>query len=195
MAKVSTAKQNFTAGELTQRLFGRTDLGRYDNGATTVENFLVQPHGGLTRRPGTKYVAGVKTSSAKTRIIRFQFNVEQVYIIEMGNNYMRFFKDGGQIIDGSSNPIELATTYTTAQIADVKFAQTADVMYLVHPSHPPRKLTRTSHIAWTINDVVLKRGAMLDPNTTTTTLIASARTGNVNIRHQLVCLPQVMLVV
>ena len=181
MAKVSTAKQNFTAGELTQRLFGRTDLGRYDNGATTVENFLVQPHGGLTRRPGTKYVAGVKTSSAKTRIIRFQFNVEQVYIIEMGNNYMRFFKDGGQIIDGSSNPIELATTYTTAQIADVKFAQTADVMYLVHPSHPPRKLTRTSHIAWTINDVVLKRGAMLDPNTTTTTLIASARTGNVNI--------------
>ena len=181
MAKVSTAKQNFTAGELTQRLFGRTDLGRYDNGASAVENFLVQPHGGLTRRPGTKYVAAVKSSAAKTRIIRFQFNVEQVYIIEMGNNYMRFYKDGGQIVDGSSNAIELTTTYTTAQIADVKFAQTADVMYLVHPAHPPRKLTRTSHTAWTINDVVLKRGAMLDQNTTTTTLIASARTGNVNI--------------
>ena len=65
MAKVSAAKQNFTAGELTQRLFGRTDLGRYDNGATTVENFLVQPHGGLSRRPGTRYIAEVKTSSAK----------------------------------------------------------------------------------------------------------------------------------
>ena len=81
MAKVSAAKQNFTAGELTQRLFGRTDLGRYDNGATTVENFLVQPHGGLSRRPGTRYVAAVKTSSAKTRLIRFQFNVEQLYAL------------------------------------------------------------------------------------------------------------------
>ena len=181
MAKVSAAKQNFTAGELTQRLFGRTDLGRYDNGATTVENFLVQPHGGLSRRPGTRYVAEVKTSSAKTRLIRFQFNVEQVYIIEMGNNYMRFFKDGGQIVDGSSNAIELTTTYTTAQVPDVKFAQTADVMYLVHPDHPPRKLTRTSHTSWSITDVALKRGAMLDPNITTTTLLANGRTGNVNI--------------
>ena len=181
MAKVSAAKQNFTAGELTQRLFGRTDLGRYDNGATTVENFLVQPHGGLSRRPGTRYVAAVKTSSAKTRLIRFQFNVEQVYIIEMGNNYMRFFKDGGQIVDGSSNAIELTTTYTTAQVPDVKFAQTADVMYLVHPAHPPRKLTRSSHTSWSITDVALKRGAMLDPNITTTTLLANGRTGNVNI--------------
>lgn len=181
MAKVSAAKQNFTAGELTQRLFGRTDLGRYDNGATTVENFLVQPHGGLSRRPGTRYIAEVKTSSAKTRLIRFQFNVEQVYVIEMGNNYMRFYKDGGQIVDGSSNAIELTTTYTTDQVPDVKFAQTADVMYLVHPAHPPRKLTRSSHTSWSITDVDLKRGAMLDPNITTTTLLANGRTGNVNI--------------
>ena len=181
MPKVSTAKQNFTAGELSPRLYGRTDLGRYDNGATVIENFLVQPHGGLTRRPGTEYVATVKTVADKTRLISFQYNVEQVYIIEMGNNYMRFYKDGGQIVDGSSNAIELATNYTTAQIANVKFAQTADIMYLVHPDHPPRKLTRSSHTSWSIADVDLQRGAMLDPNTTTTTLIASARTGNVNI--------------
>tara|TARA_R100000781_G_scaffold34593_1_gene24822 strand:- start:933 stop:3515 length:2583 start_codon:yes stop_codon:yes gene_type:complete len=180
MAKVSTAKQNFTAGELSPRLYGRTDLGRYDNGATTVENFLIQPHGGLTRRPGTKYVAEVKSSSAKTRLIRFQFNVEQSYIIEIGNNYMRFYKDGGQIVD-SGSAVEISTSYTTAEIPDLKFAQTADVMYIVHPSHPPRKLTRSSHTSWTIADVVLKRGAMLDENATTTTLIANGRTGNVNI--------------
>ena len=39
MAKITAAKQNFTAGELSPRLFGRTDLGRYDNGASTIENF------------------------------------------------------------------------------------------------------------------------------------------------------------
>jgi len=181
MAKVSTAKQNFTAGELTERLFGRTDLGRYDNGAAAIENFLVQPHGGLSRRPGSKFVSAVKTSSAKTRLIRFQFNVEQVYIIEMGNTYIRFYKDGGQIVDGSSNAIEVTTGYTTAQLPNVKFAQTADVMYLVHPDHPPRKLTRSSHTAWTIADVDLKRGAMLDPNTTAITLLSNARSGNITI--------------
>ena len=62
MAKVTTAKQNFTAGELSPRLTGRTDLGRYDNGAQLIENFLVQPHGGLTRRPGTEFIREVKTS-------------------------------------------------------------------------------------------------------------------------------------
>ena len=54
MAKVTGAKQNFTAGELSPRLAGRTDLGRYDNGVKTLQNFLVQPHGGVTRRPGTR---------------------------------------------------------------------------------------------------------------------------------------------
>ena len=63
MPKVTLSKSNFTAGELTPRLFGRTDLGRYDNGAQTIQNFLVQPHGGLSRRPGTKFVREVKTSS------------------------------------------------------------------------------------------------------------------------------------
>ena len=87
MAKVTTAKQNFTAGEITPKLSGRTDLGRYDNAAQTIENFLVAPHGGLTRRPGTRFVREVKTSSAQTRLISFQFNVEQAYILEFGNQY------------------------------------------------------------------------------------------------------------
>ena len=57
MAKVSKAYSNFTAGELSPRLFGRTDIGRYENGAEVVENLLVQPHGGVTRRPGTQCIS------------------------------------------------------------------------------------------------------------------------------------------
>ena len=168
MAKVTTAKQNFTAGELSPRLTGRTDLGRYDNGAQLIENFLVQPHGGLTRRPGTEFIREVKTSSAKTRLIPFQFNVEQAYILEFGNQYFRVYKDGGIVVSGG-NPVEFATPYTTAQLDDIKFAQTADVMYIAHPDHAPRKITRTAHTAWTVSEVNLQRGAMLDTNLTTTT--------------------------
>jgi len=180
MAKITAAKQNFTSGEITPRLSGRTDLGRYDNAAQTIENFLVQPHGGLGRRPGTQFIREVKTSSAKTRLIPFQFNVEQAYILEFGNRYFRVYKDGGIVVSGG-NPVEFTTPYTTAQLDQIKFAQTADVMYIAHPSHAPRKLTRTSHTAWTINEVVLQRGAMLDQNLTTTTLTANGRTGSVTI--------------
>ena len=180
MAKITAAKQNFTSGEITPRLSGRTDLGRYDNAAQTIENFLVQPHGGLGRRPGTQFIREVKTSSAQTRLIPFQFNVEQAYILEFGNQYFRVYKDGG-IVVSSGSPVEFTTPYTTTQLDQIKFAQTADVMYIAHPSHAPRKITRTSHTAWTINEVVLQRGAMLDQNLTTTTLTANGRTSSVTI--------------
>ncbi len=180
MAKITAAKQNFTSGEITPRLTGRTDLGRYDNAAQLIENFLVQPHGGLGRRPGTQFVREVKTSSAQTRLIPFQFNVEQAYILEFGNQYFRVYKDGG-IVVSSGSPVEFTTPYTTAQLDQIKFAQTADVMYIAHPSHAPRKITRTAHTAWTVTEVDLQRGAMLDQNLTTTTLTANGRTGSVTI--------------
>ena len=181
MAKITAAKQNFTAGELSPRLFGRTDLGRYDNGASTIENFLIQPHGGLTRRPGTRFIRETKDSAKTSRLIPFQFNVEQAYILEFSEYCFRIYKDGGIIVDGSSNPIEVVHPYAEAQLSGIKFAQTADVMYLVHPDYAPRKITRTSHTNWTIEEVNLKRGAMGDTNLTDTTITASARTGTVTL--------------
>ena len=180
MPKVTLSKSNFTAGELTPRLFGRTDLGRYDNGAQTIQNFLVQPHGGLSRRPGTKFVREVKTSANEVRLIPFQFNVEQAYILEFGNNYFRIYKDGG-IVVSSGSPVEVATPYSTSDLAGLKFAQSADIMFLVHPNHAPRKITRTDHTAWTITEVDLQRGPMGDTNLTTTTLTANGRTGAVTV--------------
>ena len=182
MARSNYAFTNFTAGELSPRLNGRTDLTKYFNGCTTLENFLIHPHGGATRRPGTRHVAEVKSSAAQCRLIPFQFNVTQAYILEFGNNYFRIYKDGGQVTSGSpAAAVEVTTTYTTAQLADLKFAQSADVMYVTHPSKPVRKIARTSHTAWTITDVVFKRGPFLEENTTTTTLTASARTGSVTL--------------
>ena len=180
MPKVTLSKSNFTAGELTPRLFGRTDLGRYDNGAQIIQNFLVQPHGGLSRRPGTKFVREVKTSANEVRLIPFQFNVEQAYILEFGNNYFRIYKDGG-IVVSSGSPVEVATPYSTSDLAGLKFAQSADIMFLVHPNHAPRKITRTDHTAWTITEVDLQRGPMGDTNLTTTTLTANGRTGAVTV--------------
>ena len=73
MSRVSVISTNFTAGELSEDLFGRVDITKYNNGAATLENFIVQPHGGITRRSGTRFVKEIKTSSAKTRLVSFEF--------------------------------------------------------------------------------------------------------------------------
>jgi len=175
MARVAAQLSNFTAGELSPRLDGRNDLAKYSAGCATVENMVIYPHGAAARRPGTTFIAEVKTSSAKTRLIPFEFSTTQTYIIELGNQYMRFYRDNGQILSGGS-PFEISTPYLTDELFDIKFAQSADVMYITHPSHPVKKLSRTGHTSWTLVSCNFTNGPYLDTNTSTTTITASAQT-------------------
>ena len=143
---------NFTAGELSPRLLGRVDIAKYHNGVAVLENMMVMPHGGATRRPGLRFVAEVKDSSKKVRLIPFQFSTEQAYILEFGDQYIRFYMNQGQIMSEGS-PYEISTPYTEDELAELKFTQSADVMYIVHPEHEPRKLSRTGHTSWTLSTV------------------------------------------
>ena len=81
---------------------------------------------------------------------------------------------------GTMNRVfEITTPYTTAQLFDIKFAQSADVMYITHPSHEASKLSRTGHTSWSLDEVEFTKGPFLDPNITTTTLTPSnASTGS-----------------
>lgn len=93
MARVSSIVTNFQAGELSPRLEGRIDLQKYSAGAQTLQNMLVFPQGGVTRRPGTQY-AGSSKDGGKVRLINFEFSDTQAYVLEFGAGYIRFFKDG-----------------------------------------------------------------------------------------------------
>ncbi len=81
---------------------------------------------------------------------------------------------------GTMNRVfEITTPYTTAQLFDIKYAQSADVMYITHPSHEASKLSRTGHTSWSLDEVDFIKGPFLDPNITTTTLTPSnAATGS-----------------
>ena len=150
MARVSPIQTNFTAGELSPRLEGRVDVSKYFNGCMVLENMTIHPHGGASRRSGTRYVADVKDMTRKPRLIPFEFSTVQAYIVEAGHQYMRFFRNEGQIEDSPGVPTEIATPYAEADLFELEFAQSADVMYIVHPNYAPRKLERTSHTAWTL---------------------------------------------
>jgi hypothetical protein len=172
MARVAVQLTNFTGGELSPRLDGRNDLAKYSTGCKTLENMIVYPHGSAARRSGTQFVSEVKDSSKKTRLISFEFSTVQTYILEFGDQYIRFYKDNGQILSGGS-PYEISSPYLEAELFDIKFAQSADVMYLTHPNHSPRKLARTGHTSWTLIDNVINNGPFMDHNITTTTLTSS----------------------
>lgn len=75
-------------------------MEKYQNGCSIMENLIPLPQGGAQKRPGTKYIAEVKISSLATRILPFEFSASQSYIIELGNQYMRFFTNGEAITVG-----------------------------------------------------------------------------------------------
>jgi hypothetical protein len=175
MARVAVQLTNFTGGELSPRLDGRNDLTKYSSGCKTLENMIVYPHGSAARRPGTQFVAEVKDSTKKTRLIPFEFSTTQTYMLEFGDQYIRFYKDNGVILSGGS-PYEIVSPYLEAELFEIKFAQSADVMYICHPNHAVRKLSRTGHTAWTLTEVNFTNGPYLDNNITTTTFTISAHT-------------------
>lgn len=274
---------NFTSGEISEPLYARTDLKQFTNSARSIKNFIVRPQGGLFKRPGTAYVTEVKDSTKTTRLIPFKYSIEQAYVLEMGEGYFRFYKDGGQILSTAaitngtfatdltgwtdedtgtgastfssgvmrlnggatgvairtqaidnvgtmeytltftvstnsctyrlgttsggteitsgtgtvgtntvtftlssagtiylqfrnannnnsdidnvslSTPIyQIDNPYAEDELDDVKFAQSYDKLYLVHPNHRPQEVTRTGHSAWTIDNLVLEDGPYYD---------------------------------
>ena len=180
MAKVSPIQTNFNGGEISPLLFGRPDLDKYRAGLQTCLNFIPLIQGPIERRPGTVHIVEVKTSSKATRLIRFEFSTTQAYILEMGDLYFRVIKDNGQVTSGGS-PVEVVTTYVEADLFELKFTQSADTLYVTHPSYKPRKITRTSDTAWTITDITFSDGPFLNTNAEATTLALSSTSGSVTV--------------
>lgn len=172
---------SFGAGEMSPDLYGRDDLDRYAVGAKSLYNFFAHPFGGASNRPGTKFINSVKDSTKATRLVPFQFSQTQAYVLEFGDYYIRFYKDGGIIVDGSNNIVEIATPYSSSEVYNLHFTQSADTLYICHRSFQPRTLTRSSHTSWTLSKFSNTRGPVREENTTSTTLAASGLTGEVTV--------------
>jgi len=146
--------RSFVSGELDPSLHQRVDLARYTTGLDTCRNFIVRAQGGVHNRPGMRFIGEVKDSTRKTRVIPFEFNTEQTYILEFGHQVMRVIRDGGYVLDGVGPAIfEIATPYSEDDIFDINFVQSADTMTLAHRNYATRDLTRTDHDAWTLTEI------------------------------------------
>jgi hypothetical protein len=177
MAKASPILRSFNAGEWSPKLEGRVDQEKYQNASVTLENFIPQIHGGIEKRPGTRHVTSVKNSANSTVLIPFEFSTQQAYVLEFGDLYMRVYKDNG-VVESGGSPYEIVTPYATADVADIQFAQSADVLYLAHPSYPPYKLSRSSDILWTLTEITFDWPPFLDEGSSGVTLYSDVATGS-----------------
>ena len=178
------------------------------------------------------------TAAGKVRMKGFIHSVDDAYILEFGNQYMRVFRDGGRIVgslaadtsawadatdyaagdfvvessviyrciiahtsdvgggdgtggtpDAAANPTqwsvadltsdsypiyEIPTPYLTADLFELKFEHSADVSFITHPDYEKRKLSRTSHTTWTLEELAFDDGPFIDQNTDTSITITPA---------------------
>ena len=85
------------------------------------------------------------------------------YICEFGHLYVRFWKDG-KTVPETGTRLELVTVYEETELNDIQFVQSADVMTIVHPSHPVYELRRTGENVFALSLKSWEYPPMLDPN-------------------------------
>lgn len=176
MPRTTWTQNSFDGGEWSPLTYGRSDLQRYKNALATCLNYISTAQGGLTRRPGTKYVANVKNSANAVRLVSFEFSITQAYVLEFGPSYVRFYTNDAQLLSGGS-PYEVSTPYAAADLQDLSFVQSADVLYIAHKNYKPRKLQRSGPTSWALNTISFLDGPYLNTNTSATTLTSGATSG------------------
>ena len=173
---------SFSAGELAPATYARADLGRYFTGLRTCRNFMVMPEGGARNRAGYKFLAETKTSARQSRLIPFQFSTEQTYAIEVGHLYMRFYTNGGQLLNGTAI-YEIVTPYQEQHLFDLNFTQSADVLTIAHTSYAPMELKRLGATNWTLTAKVFTP-AIAAPTGLTATPLAGGSGDTTTFRYQ-----------
>lgn len=172
---VHTLTVNVTRGEVTPFVHARVDVELYQAAVATARNFIVTRYGGLTRAPGTLFMGHQKFADQKARFIPFKFDAEQVYALEAGNLYFRFWTAAGRIESPPGTPVEVASPYLEADLKYLRVRQSGDVLYIWCRGYRVRVLTRLSETSWTLESYDTEDGPYMpiDPKGTTLTLNAT----------------------
>lgn len=140
-------KQSLGGGEVSPSMYSRIGDPKTQTGLAKCLNLVVEPQGPVVRRPGFSLVRETKYPNRKCRLIPFIFSATQTMVIELGHHYVRFHTDGATLMNGDV-PYEIQTDYDESELFEIDYAQSVDVVELVHTSHPPRELKRYGALDW-----------------------------------------------
>lgn len=155
---------NFNSGELSGLIDARSNIDKYSAGCRILENMIPRVYGVAERRPGTQYIYGAYNNAVVGRLIPFIYSNTIAYVIEMSALINRYFFDGGIVLDGSSNIVTTTTPYLAADLFQIQYAQSNDVMWLVHGTYAPRNLSRVTASEFILEEIDFKFGPFLGRN-------------------------------
>jgi hypothetical protein len=169
---------SFAGGEIAPALRSRVDLQKYATAVARATNFFAHPQGGMSNRPGTRWIASTKDSQKRARLIPFKFSSNQSYMLEFGDEYIRFYQSGAQIQYGV-DPYEIESPWTEDELFLLDFNQSADVVYLCTQGKKQQTLTRNDSTDWVLADYEGEGGPFMLSNTDEdSTITADALTGS-----------------
>ena len=97
MPKLWTILNNFTGGEVSPEVWGRTETDQWPTMLEEMRNMFCNPRGGAQRRDGMRFVLPTKNPEENSRLVPFVFSRDQSYVLEFGDRYVRFFRDSGWV--------------------------------------------------------------------------------------------------
>lgn len=154
MSRITPTQTNFNGGEISRRLHARFDLNIYDIAVAELSGWVPLPEGGLDACPGFIHVS---QAAGPCRLVPFDYNATQGYLIEMSDHLARFYTNDARI-DEDGDPIELPLPYDKATIDGLYYEQSYDVLYLFHGNHKPRQLVRTAAESFELATLQLENG-------------------------------------
>jgi hypothetical protein len=190
MSRAVTIQSNFTTGEVDPLLKSRIDINQYFNALDQARNVLIQPQGGIERRPGLQFIYEVPSAANPQnglKLVPFEFSTTQSYMLLFVHNRMYVFKNKElvQNINSSGNDY-LTTTIGSTILGTMDHTQSADTLIVVQEDMAPKKIVRGgAHNSWTISDIsfefVPKFNFTASETTINQTITPSAVDGNITI--------------
>lgn len=188
MTGARAMQPSFAGGELDPMLNARIDAEVYKYGLETCENFAAINEGPLVKRPGFEYICDADPTS--TWLGAFRFSTTQEYVLEFGEEKIRFYTNGGRIettTDAGTAVYEVTLPYAAAEASALSTQQSYDRLYIDHPSYPPGCLVRESATTFSYAVSSLLNGPFLDDNSDEDVKVSAAGTFTVNGVVTLTC--------
>ena len=154
MATTKTIQVSFAGGEIGTSMYGRKDDLKYQNGLAKCENLISLPQGPVTMRPGFEFVQECGKMDKPVRLIPFVYNTEQTMVIELGDRYARFHSFGATLINDEDQPYQIETPWKGEDLFELSFAQSGDIMTIVHRDYAPREIRRYGARDWRVVEIV-----------------------------------------
>ena len=172
--RIYVLQPSFASGEISPDVASRVDLGKYGNALLQAENVFIRPYGSAYRRPGTMALADIGDTYVRL----------QEFAAPMGSNsfLLVFQRTVVQIYQGSTRKAVVGTPYSADDLPKLRFAQSADTMFIACGTKPVQVLKRLTDTSWTMTEFVPSPG-YFDPTTMTdgVTVTPSATTGTVTL--------------